>query len=70
MSLALPSVHNTFDVTKYLRFVPPVLEKEVDKYFVHFEKIAKSLDCPNEYWTLHLQSVQIGKAREFTGSLI
>jgi len=31
VSLALPSVHNTFDVTKYLRFVPPVLEKEVDK---------------------------------------
>ena len=31
MSLALPSVHNTFDVTKYLRFVPPVLEKEVNK---------------------------------------
>jgi hypothetical protein len=23
---------------KYLRFVPSVLEKEVDKYFVHFEK--------------------------------
>ena len=31
VSLALPSVHNTFDVTKYLRFVPPVLEKEVNK---------------------------------------
>ena len=27
-----------FDVTKHIRLVPPFQEKEVDKYFLHFEK--------------------------------
>jgi dsDNA-specific endonuclease/ATPase MutS2 len=40
------------------------LEKDVDKQFVHFEKIAKSLTSPNEYWTLLLQSALTRKARE------
>ena len=48
VSSVLPSVQDTFDVTKYIRFVPPVLGKEVEKYFVHFQKIAKSLAWPNE----------------------
>ena len=29
-----------FDVTKHIRLVPPFQEKEVDKYFFHFEKVA------------------------------
>jgi hypothetical protein len=41
--LALLSVQNKFDVAKYIRFVPPFLEKEVVKDFVHLAKIAKSL---------------------------
>ena len=44
-------------------------EKEVDKYFLHFEKIANSLKWPKESWTLLLQSVFIGKAREIYSSL-
>ena len=43
LSLVLPSVQNKFDVTKYIRFIPPYLEKEVGKYFVHFENIAKRI---------------------------
>ena len=31
-----PGTH--FDVTKHIRLVPPFQEKEVDKYFLHFEK--------------------------------
>ena len=27
-----------FDITKHIRLVPPFQEKEVDKYFLHFEK--------------------------------
>ena len=54
----------TFDVTKHIRLVPPFQEKEVDKYFLHFEKVAENLKWPKEYWTLLLQSVVIGKARE------
>ena len=53
-----------FDVTKHIRSVPPFQEKEVDKYFLHFEKVAENLNWPKEHWTLLLQSVLIGKARE------
>ena len=35
-----------FDVSKHIKFVPPFQEKEVDKYFLHFEKIATSLEWP------------------------
>ena len=53
-----------FDVTKHIRLVPPFQEKEVDRYFLHFEKVAENLKWPKEHWTLLLQSVVIGKARE------
>ena len=53
-----------FDVTKHIRLVPPFQEKEVDKYFLHFEKVAENLKWPKEHWTMLLQSVVIGKARE------
>ena len=33
----------TFDVSKHIKLVPPFQEREVDKYFLHFEKIATSL---------------------------
>ena len=52
------------DVTKHIRLVPPFQEKEVDKYFLHFEKVAENLKWSREHWTLLLQSVVIGKARE------
>ena len=53
-----------FDITKHIRLVPPFQEKEVDKYFLHFEKVAENLKWPKEHWTLLLQSVITGKARE------
>ena len=49
---------------KYIRFVPPILEKEVDKKHFHFQKIANSLDLPNEYSTLPLRRFLTRKARE------
>ena len=58
-----------FDISKQIRFVPPFQEKEVDKYFLHFEKIATSLDWPKDVWTLLLQSVLTGKAREIYSAL-
>ena len=57
-------IEYNFDVTKHNRLVPPFQEKEVDKYFLHFEKVAENLNWPKEHWTLLLQSVLIGKARE------
>ena len=53
-----------FDVTKHIRLVPPFQEKEVDKYVLHFEKVAENLKWQKEHWTLLLQSVIIGKAQE------
>ena len=53
-----------FDVSKHIKFVPPFQEKEVDKYFLHFEKIATSLEWPQDVWMLLLQSVLVGKAHE------
>ena len=64
-SKSLPlDTSKTFDATKHIRLVPPFQEKEVDKYFLHFEKVAENLKWPKEHWTLLLQSVVIGKARE------
>ena len=57
-------IEYNFDVTKHIRLVPPFQEKEVDKYFLHFEKVAENQNWPKEHWTLFLQSVLIGKARE------
>ena len=54
----------SFDVTKHIRLVPPFQEQEVDKYFLHLEKVAENLKWPRVHWTLLLQSVVIGKARE------
>ena len=53
-----------FDVTKHIALVPAFQEKEVDKYFLHFEKVAENLKWPKQHWTLLLQSVVSGKARE------
>ena len=61
------SVENStakFDVTKYIKFVPPFQQTDVDKYFLHFEKVAGNLKWPKEYWVMLLQSVLVGKARE------
>ena len=49
--------------------MPPFQEKEVDKYFAHFEKVADSLNWPKESWVLLLQSVLVGKAQKIYGSL-
>ena len=57
-------IEYNFDVTKHIRLVPPFQEKEVDKYFLHFETVAENLTWPKEHWTLLLQSVLIGRARE------
>ena len=57
-------IEYNFDVTKHIRLVPQFQEKEVDKYFLHFEKVAENLNWPKEHWTLLLQSVLICRARE------
>ena len=43
-----------FDVGKHIRLVPLFQETEVDKYFMHFEKIASNLKWPEDVWTVLL----------------
>ena len=57
-------IEYNFDVTKHIRLVPPFEEKKVDIYTSYTEKVAENLNWPKEHWTLLLQSVLIGKARE------
>jgi len=59
-----PSTSSGFDISKHTRFVPPFQEHEVDKYFLHFEKVATSLEWPKDVWTL-----LVGKAREVYSAL-
>ena len=60
---------SAFDPARNIRLMPPFQEKEVDKYFVHFEKGADSVNWPKESWVLLLQSVLVGKVQEIYGSL-
>ena len=53
-----------FDASKYVKFVPPFIEKDVDKYFLLFEKVAKDLNWPLDKYTILLQSALKGKASE------
>ena len=58
-----------FDVARNIRLVPRFNEREVEKYFLHFEKIAESMKWPKDVWSLMLQSVLTGKAQETYSSL-
>ena len=60
---------SAFDPARNIRLVPPFQEKEVDKYFAHFKKVADSLNWPKESWVILLLSVLVGKAQEIYGSL-
>ena len=44
-------------------------EQELDKYFLHFERVAKYCNWPKDSWTMLLQSVLLGKAREIFSQL-
>ena len=56
-----PASDSHFDITKHISMVPLFQEREVDKYFLHFEKFAANCHWPKDSWTLLLQSVLIGK---------
>ena len=64
-----PDRVGAFDPARNTRLVPPFQEKEVDKYFAHFEKVTDGLSWPKDNWVLLLQSVLVGKAQGIYGSL-
>lgn len=49
--------------------MPPFSEKDVDRYFAHFERVATTLKWPKEVWPLMLQCVLTGKAQEVLAAL-
>ena len=67
-SRSLPQ-SDTFDVVRHIKMVPPFQESKIDHYFTHFEKVAENLKWPKEHWTILLQSVFTGKAREIYNQL-
>jgi len=58
-----------FDVSKYVKFVPDFWETEVNKYFLHSEKVASNLKWPEDHCALLPQSSLVGKAREVYSAL-
>ena len=64
-----PDRATAIDPARNIRLVPPFQEKEVDKDFAHFEKVADSLNWPKDSYVLLLQSVLVYKAQEIYGYL-
>ncbi|KAJ8027955.1 hypothetical protein HOLleu_30059 [Holothuria leucospilota] len=60
---------SNFDVAKNIRLVPKFNSKDVDAWFVSFEKVANSMKWPERYWPLLLQSVLQDKAQEVYSAL-
>ena len=63
------SMHQSFDVARNIKLVPPFNEREVDRYFVHFEHVATSFAWPRSVWPLLLQCVLVGKSQQVYSSL-
>ena len=52
-----------FDLAKAGKFVPAFDEKDPDLFFSSFERIARQLSWPEEYWTLLVQARFVGRSR-------
>ena len=55
---------SAFDAARNIRLVPPFVEKDVERFFPHFECVATLSNWPEHTWTLLLQSVLVGEAQE------
>lgn len=58
-----------FDVRGNIRLVPVFREKDMDTYFILFERVATTLKWPQNVWTLLLQCVLIRRAQEVYAAL-
>ncbi|XP_062916237.1 uncharacterized protein LOC134352747 [Mobula hypostoma] len=65
----MPNQGGGFRATQEVRLVPPFDETNVDRYFLHFEKVAVSQDWPRDKWAVLLQSVLKGKAQQAYSAL-
>lgn len=67
--MAAPPAPRPFDITRHIKLVPPFVEKDVEKYFPHFEHVASNLKWPKASWAFLLQRVLVGKSQEVYSSL-
>ena len=51
-----------FNITAHVKLVPDFTERDVDKYFLAFERAADNLKWPKEHWSTLLWSKLRGKA--------
>lgn len=59
----------SFEISRHIKLAPPFVEKNVEKYFPHFEKVALTLQWPKDVWPLLIQSVLVGHVQEVYASL-
>ena len=57
------------EAVRNIKLVPKFNEKDVENFFLHFEKLAESMEWSKSIWTVLLQSVLIGKAQEVYSAL-
>ena len=57
LSTETPPAIAPFDLSHQVQLVPPFQEQEVDKFFLHFKKVAAKLHWPAEAKTMLLQIV-------------
>ena len=58
-----------FNVAQQVRLVPRFSDREVDQFFLAFEKTAISLSWPRDKWTILLQTALTGKALDAYAAL-
>ncbi|XP_062894791.1 uncharacterized protein LOC134341016 [Mobula hypostoma] len=59
----------SINVSQEVKLVPLFAEEDVDRYFLHFEKVAENRKWPREDWAVLLQSVLKGKAQQAYSAL-
>lgn len=52
-----------FDVSRNVRLLPKFEEDDPEAFFLQFEKLAATLQWPRDYWSILIQTVLVGKAR-------
>ncbi|XP_062891885.1 uncharacterized protein LOC134339372 [Mobula hypostoma] len=65
----VPNQGGGFRATQEVRLVLPFDDTDVDRYFLHFEKVAINQDWPRDKWAVLLQSVLKGKAQQAYSAL-
>jgi len=58
-----------WDVFKYVQALPKFDEKDVEAFFILFEKVAKQMKWPQDMWVLLIQTKLVGRASEVFASL-